>query len=70
VSSGSRVGSSIRCLDRGLASTLLEELIVVKTQPRVGILMGSDSDLEVMREAEKRLDTFGISYETRILSGC
>jgi 5-(carboxyamino)imidazole ribonucleotide mutase len=46
----------------------LEELIVVKTQPRVGILMGSDSDLEVMREAEKRLDTFGISYETRILS--
>jgi 5-(carboxyamino)imidazole ribonucleotide mutase len=41
---------------------------VVKTQPIVGILMGSDSDLEVMREAEKRLDTFGISYETRILS--
>src|ERR671922_211124 len=46
----------------------MEELIVVKTQPRVGILIGSDSDLEVMREAEKRLDTFGISYETRILS--
>jgi phosphoribosylaminoimidazole carboxylase PurE protein len=46
----------------------MEELIVVKTQPRVGILMGSESDLEVMCEAEKRLDTFGISYETRILS--
>ena len=30
--------------------------------------MGSDSDLEVMREAEKRLDYFGIPYETRILS--
>ena len=30
--------------------------------------MGSDSDLEVMREAEKRLDSFGIAYETRILS--
>ena len=30
--------------------------------------MGSDSDLEVMREAEKRLDDFGIPYETRILS--
>lgn len=41
---------------------------MVKTQPIVGILMGSDSDLEVMREAEKRLDTFSISYETRILS--
>jgi len=30
--------------------------------------MGSDSDLEVMREAEERLDQFGIGYETRILS--
>ncbi len=37
-------------------------------QPRVGILMGSDSDLEIMREAEKRLDSFGIAYETRIMS--
>ncbi len=35
---------------------------------RVGILMGSDSDLDVMREAEKRLDSFGITYETRIMS--
>jgi 5-(carboxyamino)imidazole ribonucleotide mutase len=30
--------------------------------------MGSDSDLEVMREAEKQLDSFGIVYETRIMS--
>ena len=37
-------------------------------QPKVGILMGSDSDLEVMQEAEKRLDYFGIAYETRIMS--
>ena len=37
-------------------------------RPKVGILMGSDSDLEVMAEAEKRLDFFGIRYETRILS--
>lgn len=37
-------------------------------RPKVGILMGSDSDLEVMRESEKRLDYFGIAYETRILS--
>jgi len=35
---------------------------------KVGILMGSDSDLEVMSEAEKRLDYFGIPYETRVLS--
>ena len=39
-----------------------------KSQPRVGILMGSDSDREVMHEAEKRLDHFGIPYETRIFS--
>ena len=37
-------------------------------EPKVGILMGSDSDLEVMREAEKRLDYFGIPHETRVLS--
>jgi len=30
--------------------------------------MGSGSDLEVMRETEKRLDYFGIAYETRIMS--
>jgi 5-(carboxyamino)imidazole ribonucleotide mutase len=39
-----------------------------KSGPKVGILIGSDSDLEVMHEAEKRLDHFGIPYETRILS--
>jgi 5-(carboxyamino)imidazole ribonucleotide mutase len=40
------------------------------TAPRVkvGILMGSDSDLHVMREAEKWLDSFGVTYETRIMS--
>ena len=41
---------------------------MASTQPKVGILMGSDSDLEIMREAEKRLDSFGIAYETRIMS--
>ncbi len=40
----------------------------IAAKPRVGILMGSDSDLEVMRETEKRLDYFGIAYETRIMS--
>ena len=37
-------------------------------EPKVGIWMGSDSDLEVMREAEKRLDYFGIPHEIRVLS--
>ena len=30
--------------------------------------MGSDSDLEIMREAAKALDTFGIAYEMDIAS--
>jgi phosphoribosylaminoimidazole carboxylase PurE protein len=41
---------------------------VAEKTAQVGILMGSDSDLEVMREAEKRLDSFDVSYETRIMS--
>jgi 5-(carboxyamino)imidazole ribonucleotide mutase len=41
---------------------------VADNNPKVGILMGSDSDLEVMREAEKRLDSFGVAYETHIMS--
>lgn len=37
-------------------------------QPVVSIMMGSDSDLEVMREAAKALDEFGIAYELDITS--
>ena len=37
-------------------------------QPLVSIVMGSDSDLEVMREAGKALDDFGIAYEMDITS--
>lgn len=36
--------------------------------PLVSIVMGSDSDLEVMREAAKALDEFGIAYEMDITS--
>ena len=37
-------------------------------QPLVSIVMGSDSDLEVMREAAKALDEFDITYEIDITS--
>lgn len=36
--------------------------------PTVGIIMGSDSDLEVMSEAAKILDLFEISYEITVVS--
>jgi len=38
------------------------------TKPTVSIVMGSDSDLEIMREAGKALDEFGIAYEMDITS--
>lgn len=35
---------------------------------QVGIVMGSDSDLPVMKKAAEVLDEFGISYEMNIIS--
>lgn len=37
-------------------------------QALVGIIMGSDSDLQVMREAALQLEWFGIPYEMRVVS--
>ncbi len=37
-------------------------------KPKVGIVMGSDSDLSTMGEATKILDHFGISYEVTVSS--
>ena len=36
--------------------------------PLVSIVMGSDSDLEIMREAGKALEGFGIGYEIDVTS--
>jgi 5-(carboxyamino)imidazole ribonucleotide mutase len=38
------------------------------TQPQVGIIMGSQSDLGIMEEAAKFLDGLGITYEVNIIS--
>lgn len=38
------------------------------TNPTVGIIMGSDSDLDVMSEAAKVLSEFDVAYEVRIIS--
>lgn len=37
-------------------------------KPLVGIIMGSDSDLPVMKDAAKVLEDFGIEYEITIVS--
>lgn len=38
------------------------------TKPRVGIMMGSDSDYAIMREASKILDHFGVANEVMVTS--
>jgi 5-(carboxyamino)imidazole ribonucleotide mutase len=40
----------------------------MSTKPIVGIIMGSDSDLNTMREAAKVCDEFGVGYEIKITS--
>ena len=39
-----------------------------KNKPLIGIIMGSDSDMTVMKQAADVLDEFGISYEVKITS--
>ncbi|HCI28675.1 MAG TPA: 5-(carboxyamino)imidazole ribonucleotide mutase [Fervidobacterium sp.] len=41
---------------------------VVSVVPVVSIVMGSDSDLKVMKDAAKALEEFGVPYEMTILS--
>lgn len=38
------------------------------SKPLVSIVMGSDSDLEIMKEAGKSLDDFGVPYEIDVTS--
>lgn len=41
---------------------------MAQSQPQVGIIMGSDSDLPVMQEAAIILKTFGITFELTVVS--
>lgn len=38
------------------------------SNPLVGIIMGSDSDLDIMSQAAKTLDEFGVASEVRVVS--
>ncbi|MFA5040467.1 MAG: AIR carboxylase family protein, partial [Bdellovibrionales bacterium] len=37
-------------------------------KPLIGVIMGSQSDWETMKNATKILDDFGVSYEAKIMS--
>jgi phosphoribosylaminoimidazole carboxylase PurE protein len=41
---------------------------ISQSQPRVGVIMGSDSDLRVMNDAIHLLKDFGVAHEVRIVS--
>lgn len=44
------------------------EQLLQPTEARVGVVMGSQSDWETMREACSILDEFGVKYEARVVS--
>lgn len=49
-------------------SNKLQELVMANKSVQVGIVMGSDSDLAVMKKCAERLEAFGIGCEVRIIS--
>ncbi|KAJ6349276.1 hypothetical protein OIU77_006794 [Salix suchowensis] len=63
-------GPSMGIVEARLKSMLKEEGSESRTAvtPRVGIIMGSDSDLPIMKDAAKILTMFGVPHEVRIVS--
>ncbi|XP_024971375.1 phosphoribosylaminoimidazole carboxylase, chloroplastic isoform X2 [Cynara cardunculus var. scolymus] len=62
------VGPSMGIVETRVKSFLKEKADESPVAPRVGIIMGSDSDLPVMKEAAKVLEEFDVSVEVRIVS--
>ncbi|XP_068661684.1 phosphoribosylaminoimidazole carboxylase, chloroplastic [Aristolochia californica] len=63
------VGPSRAIVKASLASMLSTENIEVpRTAPCVAIIMGSDSDLRVMKRAAEVLKSFGVPFEVTIVS--
>ncbi|KAK9689003.1 hypothetical protein RND81_09G027400 [Saponaria officinalis] len=61
-------GSSMGAVEARLKTLLTKEKLEEPASPQVGIIMGSDSDLPVMKEAARILSLFGVSHEVRIVS--
>ncbi|XP_052187596.1 phosphoribosylaminoimidazole carboxylase, chloroplastic isoform X3 [Diospyros lotus] len=64
------VGPSVGIVEARLKSMLNEETMDGQSAvtPRVGIIMGSDSDLPVMKDAARILNMFGVPNEVKIVS--
>lgn len=63
-------GSAMGIVESRLNSLLKEDSSDCQSKilPRVGIIMGSDSDLPVMKDAAKILTMFSVPHEVRIVS--
>src|SRR6202142_2191261 len=61
-----RFAQDDKVLFKSTESEIVDNKIMAK--PIVSIVMGSDSDLEIMREAGKALEEFGIGYEIDVTS--
>ncbi|KAF6144529.1 hypothetical protein GIB67_023975 [Kingdonia uniflora] len=62
------VGSSMGVVEAKLNRMLSKETEILNVTPRVDIIMGSDSDLPVMKDAVKILNSFGVANEVKIVS--
>ncbi|CAN0892839.1 Phosphoribosylaminoimidazole carboxylase, chloroplastic (Fragment) [Linum grandiflorum] len=64
------VGPSMGIVEARMNSMLKEKRSDTPTKdaPRVGIIMGSDSDLPVMKDAARILTMFGVPHEVKIVS--
>ncbi|GMY20675.1 phosphoribosylaminoimidazole carboxylase, chloroplastic-like isoform X1 [Fagus crenata] len=64
------VGPSMGAVEERLKSMLKEEGFDCQSAvtPCVGIIMGCDSDLPVMKDAARILNMFGVPYEVKIVS--
>lgn len=51
-----------------LRSTVTKDIRKESIMPKIGIVMGSDSDMPVMSKAAEILDKFGVDYEMTIIS--
>jgi phosphoribosylaminoimidazole carboxylase PurE protein len=51
-----------------MAKAKMKKSAAPKQGPRVGVIMGSDSDLKIMSDASQTLRDFGVAHELRIVS--
>jgi 5-(carboxyamino)imidazole ribonucleotide mutase len=49
-------------------TVIIQQSASAMENPLIGVVMGSDSDWPVMQHTVARLESFGVSYETRVVS--